>query len=154
MNSQEVIAFGKGIGDPTRLRILALLVKFGSLCVCELGDALEVAQSSLSTHLQTLRSTGLVITEKNHRWIEYAVDPKWLDLVSQVVGELAPEMEHRLTRDLVRMEIRLKLRSNNCCSEGFGALRNYEKEVELRVMNECQCGCCSGTCNCGCCKGK
>ncbi len=151
MNSQDLVAFGKGIGDPTRLRILALLAKFDSLCVCELADAMEIAQSSLSTHLQTLRSTGLVTFDRSHRWIQYAIDPMWRRMVDQVVEELTPESEHRLTRDQVRTEIRTALRKENCCVEGFGALRNFEKEVVLRVMNECKCECCSGGCGCGCC---
>jgi len=56
----------KAMADPTRLRILQAL-QHGEWCVCELAYALEVAQSTLSTHLQ-LRQAELVVTWRCGNW--------------------------------------------------------------------------------------
>ena len=57
----ELVLTAKALADATRVRILAAL-RGGELCVCELGDALGVTQSTLSTHLQVIREAGLVGT--------------------------------------------------------------------------------------------
>ena len=57
---RDFTSLGQAIVDPTRVRIIAALRR-GELCVCELVDALEISQSTLSGHLQVLRQTGLVL---------------------------------------------------------------------------------------------
>jgi len=52
------------IADPTRIRILVALSE-GEKCVCELSDAMEMAQSNLSTHLQIIRQAALVTARKD-----------------------------------------------------------------------------------------
>jgi len=47
----QLLAIARALGDPTRVRIIAAL-RNGELCVCELVDALDISQSSLSSHLQ------------------------------------------------------------------------------------------------------
>ena len=68
---QCLTSLGQAIADPTRVRIIAAL-RVGELCVCELVDALEISQSTLSTHLQVLRQTGMVIPRKEGRWVYYS----------------------------------------------------------------------------------
>ena len=60
---EELNQLGQAIADPTRVRILVALLQ-SELCVCELVDALEISQSTLSSHLQVLRQTGMVRTRK------------------------------------------------------------------------------------------
>ena len=76
----EIIAVGQAIVDPTRVRIIASLRR-GELCVCELVDALEINQSTLSGHLQVLRQTGLVTTRKEGRWIYYSLTDRKIALI-------------------------------------------------------------------------
>jgi DNA-binding transcriptional ArsR family regulator len=52
------------LGDPNRLRILALLGR-EELSVSELQEILGVGQSTVSTHLAQLRRVGLVATRKD-----------------------------------------------------------------------------------------
>jgi ArsR family transcriptional regulator, arsenate/arsenite/antimonite-responsive transcriptional repressor len=47
------------LSDETRLAVIDLL-RSGEQCVCELQDALDVAQSRLSFHLKVLKDAGLV----------------------------------------------------------------------------------------------
>src|SRR5436305_228160 len=72
---RELVLIGKALADATRVRILAAL-RGRELCVCELCDALEVSQSTLSTHLQVIRDAGLVQTRKQGKWTYYAPAPE------------------------------------------------------------------------------
>jgi len=49
----------KALSDPTRLRILLLLLQ-RELCVCELAFILEMEQSRISHQLRVLRNADLV----------------------------------------------------------------------------------------------
>lgn len=59
----EVVAMARALADPTRVRIVAAL-RNGELCVCELVYALGISQSSLSSHLQICRQSGVLTTRK------------------------------------------------------------------------------------------
>ena len=63
----------QALADATRWEIVRLLAD-GPRCVCELTAALEVPQSTLSTHLQVLRSSGLLIAERRGRWMYYGIN--------------------------------------------------------------------------------
>lgn len=60
----------KALGDPTRLRILALL-RAGELCVCDLTAALGLPQSTVSRHLALLRAAGWVTGRRGGAWMYY-----------------------------------------------------------------------------------
>src|ERR1700732_2718859 len=83
----EIIAVGQAIVDPTRVRIIASLRR-GELCVCELVDALEINQSTLSGHLQVLRQTGLVTTRKEGRWIYYSLADRKTALIEALFSPI------------------------------------------------------------------
>ncbi len=61
----------KGLSDPVRLRIAHLLVQRGELCVCHLTDVLQLPQSTVSRHLNILRNSGLVDSERRGKWVYY-----------------------------------------------------------------------------------
>lgn len=62
----------QALADATRWEIVRLL-SGGPRCVCELTAALAVPQSTLSTHLQVLRSSGLLVAERRGRWMYYGI---------------------------------------------------------------------------------
>ncbi len=62
----------KALGDPTRLRILAVLAD-GTHCVCEIQDAVDVPGNLLSHHLRVLREAGLIDGVRRGRWIDYTL---------------------------------------------------------------------------------
>jgi ArsR family transcriptional regulator len=62
----------KAFADESRLRILHLLT-VGELCVCDITDSLKMGQSKTSRHLGFLRSSGLVSTRRDGKWIYYAL---------------------------------------------------------------------------------
>lgn len=60
----------KSLSDENRLRIV-LMLKIRPLCVCEVSEALPIADSTLSAHLKNLRFAGIIDKKKDGRWIEY-----------------------------------------------------------------------------------
>lgn len=62
----------KALGEPVRLRILALL-KRGEMNVSEIASALETEVVTVSHHLQILRNAGLVTRRKQGRFCLYGL---------------------------------------------------------------------------------
>ena len=124
---RELTSFGQAIADPTRVRILAALQR-GELCVCELADALEISQSTLSGHLQVLRQTDTVVTRKEGRWIYYSLDTRIAGLIEAIFSHIQPDIDSdpRLRRDSKRIERRLAIRENGRCVLGFAELEKCE----------------------------
>lgn len=60
----------KALGDPTRLRILALLFE-GERGVSDLADHLQVSQSAVSHQLRILRTLDMVRYRKDGREVFY-----------------------------------------------------------------------------------
>ena len=61
----------KGLSDPIRLRIFHLLSQRKELCVCHLTDALNLPQSTVPRHLNTLKHAGLIESERRGKWVHY-----------------------------------------------------------------------------------
>ena len=118
---RELISLGQAIADPTRVRIISVL-RQGELCVCELVDALEISQSTLSTHLQVLRQTGTVTTRKEGRWIYYSLADQKADLFDALFSHIQPVADARLRRDSERIARRVAIRENGRCVLGFKEL--------------------------------
>jgi ArsR family transcriptional regulator len=71
--------FARALSDPTRMRILLLLLGHQELCVCELTEALELPQPKISRHLAILRETGLLLDRRAGQWIHYRLHPELPD---------------------------------------------------------------------------
>jgi ArsR family transcriptional regulator, cadmium/lead-responsive transcriptional repressor len=69
--SDLVAKYFRGLGDPTRLRILEELRETGELSVGELVERLGVPQPKVSNHLACLRWCGFVATRREHRTVHY-----------------------------------------------------------------------------------
>ena len=76
------------LSDETRLSVLQMLGD-GERCVCDLQDALRVAQSRLSFHLKVLKEAGLVTDRKDGRWSYYTLVPEALTEAHDIVHTLA-----------------------------------------------------------------
>ncbi len=76
MNKQlhQLVRAFKALSDPTRVRILKLLLKRKSLCVCEIMQALEMPQARISRHLAILREAGFVRDERHGLWVHYSIE--------------------------------------------------------------------------------
>jgi ArsR family transcriptional regulator, cadmium/lead-responsive transcriptional repressor len=70
----ELVAkYFRGLGAPTRLRVLELLEQAGELSAGELVGRLGLAQATVSTHLGCLRWCGFVTTRREQRSVLYRI---------------------------------------------------------------------------------
>lgn len=125
----DLVAFGKALADPTRVRILSALLQ-SELCVCEMVDALAVSQSSLSSHLQILRNAGMVRTEKRRTWIIYSITTEARPAVEMAFGHFKPDSD-ALAADNARLHNRILLRVDGCCVIGFSAANPTEETLHV-----------------------
>lgn len=72
----------RAIADPTRLRIVILLMK-GEMSVGVIVDALGIPQSTVSRHLSHLRQTKLVRTRRNGTTVFYSLGHAHLGHIAQ-----------------------------------------------------------------------
>lgn len=123
----DVVLLGKALSDPTRVRILYALLQ-SDLCVCEMVDALEMGQSTLSSHLQTIRQAGVVETNRRHKMVSYALTSEAKPLIEAIMASnhRALEADRRISRDLARVRERIQLRKNDICVLGPGQLDRSE----------------------------
>lgn len=95
MDVAAAARFFRVLGDPTRLRILALL-ETGERTVGELVSAVGQPQPRVSTHLACLRHCGFVATERRGKEVVYrlALDglEGVLDRAASVIEPLAEQL--------------------------------------------------------------
>ena len=60
----------KALSDPNRVKIVKLLQR-RVLCVCEIKEALGLAQSTASKHLRILEEAELITYSKDGLWVNY-----------------------------------------------------------------------------------
>ena len=117
---REYTEIFKALGDETRLRILHLFAKTGEeLCVCELTDALEVSQYNISRHLKLLVNVGLLISEKEGRWVYFKLAGHDDAVIESIVAAIANLPKSATIKDLAELDKRLQMRSNGRCTIGI-----------------------------------
>ncbi len=62
----------KALSEPSRVKIMKMLQK-RVMCVCEIKEALHIAQSTASKHLKILEDAGLVTSHKEGLWVNYTL---------------------------------------------------------------------------------
>lgn len=74
-HAERMAAAFKALGDPVRLRLVSLIGTNagGEACVCELVEAFDLSQPTISHHLRVLREAGLVECERRGSWAYYRV---------------------------------------------------------------------------------
>jgi len=113
---KQAVKIFKALSDPTRLRILMLLLQ-KELCVCELVFILKMEQSRISHQLRILRDADLVMDIRDGKWTNYRIPDKTKKnlrkLFSQVLRENFSDSEEfkedRKNLDIcIRENIRMK----------------------------------------------
>src|SRR5438445_9497189 len=65
----------KALADPGRVRIVNLLANSTeAVCVCDITDAVELSQPTVSFHLKKLVAAGLLKREQRGVWAYYELD--------------------------------------------------------------------------------
>jgi ArsR family transcriptional regulator, arsenate/arsenite/antimonite-responsive transcriptional repressor len=80
----------KALGDATRLEIVALLAESDEpLCACDIEAHFDLAQATISHHLNTLRKVGALTSKRRGTWVYYSVDPELAPRLREFMGVLA-----------------------------------------------------------------
>jgi ArsR family transcriptional regulator len=71
----------KALGDPVRLRLVSLIGAHegGEVCVCELTEAFDLSQPTISHHLKVLREAGIIDSQRRGTWVYYWLVPATLE---------------------------------------------------------------------------
>lgn len=120
---QEFATILRVLGDPTRLRLVRLLLEADSeLCVCELVDSLEESQYNVSKACAALRSVGLLGNRRDGRWIYYGLRANGGAFREALVRAVAAIPAELVKRDRSELRKRLRLRKNSRCLLGIQKL--------------------------------
>lgn len=61
----------KSLSDANRLKMVLALFHHSNLCACQIVEWLGVTGATVSRHLQILQMAGLVVAEKDGRWVHF-----------------------------------------------------------------------------------
>lgn len=78
----------KALSDPNRVKMMKML-QVRPFCVCEMKQALGIAQSTASKHLKILEDAELVRSFKDGLWVNYSLsDGNGSPYSSSMIGNL------------------------------------------------------------------
>ena len=89
--AERIAPLLKAMADPVRLRLLSLVASHadGEACVCDLNDAFDLSQPTISHHLKVLHEAGLLSRSKRGVWVYYRVQPEALADLGALIGGVA-----------------------------------------------------------------
>ena len=81
----------KALADPVRLRLVSLVASHEDreACVCDLHDAFDLSQPTISHHLKVLHEAGVLDRTKRGVWVYYPVRTEVLADVAALLGGTA-----------------------------------------------------------------
>ena len=73
----------KALADPVRLQLLSIISASPNreACVCDMTDAVQVSQPTVSHHLKTLIDAGILTRERRGTWAWFRLDAAQLDAI-------------------------------------------------------------------------
>jgi DNA-binding transcriptional ArsR family regulator len=85
------------IADPSRRRVLDLVVSHGDVSASWLAGRVPFSRQAVAKHLVVLERAGLISRRKQGREVLYHVQADRLDQATRAVAELAAQWDRRLT---------------------------------------------------------
>ncbi len=77
----EMAGFFKILGDPTRMKIISLLIECEELCVGDISSSLELSQSATSHQLRVLKQGRFVKARKSGKEVYYSIDDEHISII-------------------------------------------------------------------------
>ncbi len=96
-DSSEVL---RALAHPLRMKILEFIDKHKTINVNKIYNSMKLEQSITSQHLKILRSTEIVLTERDGKFIHYSVNYSKLTSVLKAVDTFHKDWESCITDDL------------------------------------------------------
>lgn len=128
----DLIEIFKALGDENRIRILNLLIR-QELCVCEIETVLDMTQSNASRHLNKLKTSGIITSEKKSQWVYYRVDNKFIE-ENNLLYEFIKNKMAKNTQLLRDIETLKKYKNSNFTCE---QLREDKSQVLKYLREQC-----------------
>ncbi len=109
----RIVALGRALSDPIRVRMLGMMAEGRSccelpdpgvpaaegeegICVCEFEEVFSMGQSKVSYHMKKLKDAGLVREERRGKWSFYSLDREAAgELLGGAVDHLLSASERR-----------------------------------------------------------
>jgi DNA-binding transcriptional ArsR family regulator len=85
------------LGDPTRIRLLDLLLEQGEATASTLAGQLPITRQAVSKHLAVLERNGLVTAHRSGREVRYAIRQERLNQARAAMAQTAERWDNRLT---------------------------------------------------------
>lgn len=82
VSAEELAAVGTALADPTRVRMLRLMVENGEVACAALEATFALTKSTISYHVRVLRHAGLISVRKSGKFYHYVL------LREQIEGRL------------------------------------------------------------------
>jgi len=85
----QVAPLLKALAEPVRLRLMSLVASHpgGEACVCDLTNAFDLSQPTISHHLKVLHEAGLPDREKRGVWVYYRARTMALASLGTLIGD-------------------------------------------------------------------
>src|SRR6476619_4642988 len=86
--AEQVVPLLKALADPVRLRLVSIVAasEGGEACVCDLNDAFDLSQPTISHHLKVLHEAGVRDRTKRGVWVYYGVRREVLADIAALIG--------------------------------------------------------------------
>ncbi|NCC48910.1 MAG: ArsR family transcriptional regulator [Clostridia bacterium] len=92
MNYKEAALRYKALSDETRLKIVDML-SCDELCACNILEAFQITQPTLSYHMKILTDSGLVKARKDGAWTRYTLNKELFEQLRLFIDHLTSDQE-------------------------------------------------------------
>ena len=84
--AEELSTLLKAVADPVRLQLLSIIraAHPQGACVCDLTDAVNLSQPTVSHHLKVLTEAGLLIRQRRGSWAWFTVVPTQVEAIAGI----------------------------------------------------------------------
>ena len=96
MTAQADDELWSAIGDPSRRRVLDLLVSNRAVSASWLAGHVPFSRQAVSKHLVVLEKAGLISRRRQGREVLYQVEADRLDRATRAMADLAAQWDRRL----------------------------------------------------------
>jgi len=96
MTAQADDELWSAVADPSRRRVLDLVVSNGEVSASWLAGRVPFTRQAVSKHLAVLEQAGLISRRKQGREVLYQVDADLLDQATAAMADLAARWDRRL----------------------------------------------------------
>jgi ArsR family transcriptional regulator len=64
----------------------------GEVCVCDLTEAFDLTQPTISHHLRVLREAGIITSDRRGTWVYYRLLPATLERIAALLSMPGPSL--------------------------------------------------------------